>query len=248
MGIDLLDVTFRIEKSFDIDLSKEEFFGLERDYDIIVGDLYGLILQKLHLREVGRFDVRLNEQLWLKMQFLLHSVTAVPLHEIELKSPLETIFPRETRRKAWDAFRAVCPYRVGELDYPDGVRGGGLLLAAGVALIEQFQIWQIPGAQLFWPVLGLLGIWVFGETYLKLLSICAPLRNRFPSRMTTVKDLCRTILAVNYVDICNRFEFSSDKRYLTIWQKLVEILASALGVDPDEVTLQSRLVRDLGAG
>jgi acyl carrier protein len=247
MGIDLFDVTVRIEKSFQIELSDEDMRGLVRGQDIAIGDLYNLILKKKWLRDVGRYDWRLNEQLWSTMQGVLHSVTDVPLNQIELHLALESLFPRPTRRCAWDALREACPYRVKELDYPQGARVAGFLLAVGVVLIEQFQIWRMPGANWFWPLLGLLAVWMVSETYLKIMSICAPLRNRFPAGMRTVKDLCRIVMATNYVEICNRVKIPLDQRCVVIWEELVEILVAALGVDPEEVTYRSLLFRDLGA-
>ena len=246
MGMDLSDITYRIEKAFDIDLSWEEVADLARDDDITVGDLFSLLLKKIYLRDVGRYDIRLNYDLWVEIQSVLHSVTNVPTNRIELKTLLKTLFPRKTRRAQWDALRDACPYRVRKLDYPRGLRVVGFSLAAGMVLIEQFQIWKIPGANWFWPLLGLFGIWVFVETYLKVLSICAPLQICFPAGMVTVKQLCRAVLATDYMHICKNVEVPLDQRCLTAWQEFTEILVDVLGVDKDEITFRSLLVRDLG--
>ena len=247
MGLDLLDIKFRIEKTFRIEVSKEELFDLARDQDIVVGDLYELILQKLHLRDVARRSMRSNEYLWLQVQSALGSAAQMPFEQIELSLPLKILFPRESRRARWAALRETCPYRICELDYPRFVRIGGYLLAAGVVAIEQFQVWQIPGARWFWPLLGVIGVWMVGETYAKVMSICAPLRTRFPSGMATVKDLCRSVLASNYADISSGAEAVSDDRSAAVWEQLVEILATTLGVDPTDVSFRSRLFGDLGA-
>ncbi len=173
MGMDFLDITFRIEKAFQIELSKDDFEKLVHDNDITAGDLYDLVLRKLHLRDVGRYDLGLNRALWSDVQQVLCTVTHIPIERIQLQVPLEELMPRETRRETWDALRNTCPYRIGELEYPRLVRVLGLLIAAAVVLIEQFHLWRIPGAKWFWPVLGALGCWMVGETYLKVLSICA---------------------------------------------------------------------------
>ena len=47
MGLDLLDLKFRIERDLHLEVSQEEFVGLWRNRDIAVGDLYELILKKL---------------------------------------------------------------------------------------------------------------------------------------------------------------------------------------------------------
>ncbi len=96
VGVDFLDIGFRIEREFCVSVSKDDWTSLVRDNDITVGDLYGLILQKLHLEDIGRHDLGLNFRLWSEMQSVLHSVTAVPREQIELNSPLEALFPRDT--------------------------------------------------------------------------------------------------------------------------------------------------------
>jgi hypothetical protein len=246
MGVDLLDIGFRIEKKFHVSVSKDDLVGLLRDNDVTAGDLYELILTKLHLQDVGRHDLGLNFRLWSEMQSTLQSVTAAPREQIELNSPLETLFPRGTRREMWDELRRACPYRIAELDYPHVVRYVALIVTAAVVLIEAQRVWKIPGVNWFWPLLGLLGCWAFGETYLKILSICAPLRTRLPRGMKTVKDLCRAVLAANYEAICQGTDVTINQPSLAAWEQLVEILAFVLAVDPDTITFRSRLVRDLG--
>jgi hypothetical protein len=246
MGMDALDIVFRIEKNFQVKVSKDDFLGLVRDNDVTAGDLYSLLLQKLHLTNSGRHDYGLNLELWAEMQRLLYCVTLVPIEQIQLQTPLEQLFPRETRRETWDALRETSPYRIAELDYPPIVRWLGFLLAAAVVVIEQFHLWQIVWAKWLWPVLGILGLWMVSETYLKILSVCSSFRDRLPARMKTVKDLCRAVLAANYTQICTKTDLPVDERSLTVWEQLVEILSQALGVEPDHVTFRSRLVRDLG--
>jgi len=220
MGLDLADITFRMEKAFDVDISQDDLEAIARDQDIVVGDLYELVLRKLHLRDVGRYDIRLNRALWIELQAVIHSVTETPLDRIELGTPLETLFPRETRRTTWDALREASPDRIRKLDYPRIVRMVGFPLAAGTAFVELFQIWQVPGVKWLWPLLGFLGIWMLVETYAKVMWVLAPLRSRFPSGMITVKDLCRIVLATNYRDICRRAEIPHDERGLAVWQQL----------------------------
>jgi acyl carrier protein len=247
MGLDLLDLTFRIEKDFHIDVPRDEFHALLQDGDIVVADLYEFILRRLHLRDTGRNSVRLNAFLWSEMRAALHSATNTPFDQIELGTPLEKLFPREIRRSQWEALRDVCPYKIRDLDYSGFVRLAGFLLAVGVVVIEQGNFWQIPGAQWFWPLLGAVGIWMVGETYAKLLRVFAPLRRCFPSGMRTVKDLCRAVMSMNYADICKESDFVLDERCSVVWEQLVEILAGVLGVDPGQVTFRSRLIADLGA-
>lgn len=245
MGLDFLDIVFRIEKTFDLKLSQGDLATIARDDDVVVGDLYDFLRRKLWLRDFARNDLRLNYALWAGLQGVLCSVTQTRPEQVELKTPLATLFPRSKRRDAWEAMRDACPYRIPKLDYPAVVRFGGFVLAVAMALMEQFQFWQVPGAKWLWPLLGILGIWMLVETYTKVLWVLAPLRRRFPSGIATVKDLCRTVLATNYENICRDVEIPLDDRYVDVWEQLVGILVDALGVDREEVTFHARLVKDL---
>ena len=88
------------------------------------------------------------------------------------------------------------------------------VVTASVVLIETQHVWQIPGVNWFWPLLGMLGCWVFSETYFKILSICARWRTRLPRGMKTVKDLCRAVLAANYEEICQGTERTLNRQSL----------------------------------
>jgi len=252
MGMDLLDIRFRIEKTFDIDLSVDDLAALVHDEDITVGSLYILVLQRKCLRDAAKRDLRLNYDLWMEIEHVLQSVTEAS-HRIEPQTPLNTLFPRKGRRARWDILRDACRYRVEKLEYPMVVSVVGALLAVGMASIEQFPIWRIGAAKWLWPLLGILGIAMFVESYWKILSICAPLRKCFPGRMVTVKDFFRVIVAENYTEICagsgvccNDVHIDLDERCLNAWWQLTQVLVDVLAVDADEVSFECRLVRDLG--
>jgi acyl carrier protein len=255
MGIDLLDVAFRVEKAFGVPLAASDFEQMVRDRDIVVGDLYELILRRVHARDTVRNDIRLNFALWEELQRQLGAAAGVPVGEVQLKTPLGRLFPPSTRRVAWERLQAASRYRIPTLDYPWPVRPIGFALALAMALLEQFRIWQLPGAQWLWPVLGLLGIWMFAESYGKLMAVFAACRIRFPGGMKIVKDLARAVVATDYQTIlagsreepAGSYDLPADDRCLAVWQQLREILADTLGVKAEEVTLKSRLIADLGA-
>ena len=255
MGMDLLDVAFRVEKTFGISLAASDFEQLAREHDVVVGDLYELILRKIRAHDTVRTDVRLNFAVWEELRQKIGCAAGVAVDDVQLKTPLETLFPRETRRRAWEALRAAGPYRIATLDYPWAVRPIGLLLAAAMALVEQFRVWQIPGAVWLWPILGLFGVWMFAETYGKMMWLLAAWRLRFPLGMKTVKDLVRDVLRNNSEAIVVAQQGTGaggdyipvDDRCIAVWQQLRQILSDALGVNIEKVTLESRLVADLGA-
>jgi acyl carrier protein len=255
MGMDLLDIAFRTEKAFGIRMDASDFEHLARDRDIVVGDLYALILRKIHIFDTVRTSVPLNFAVWEELQQQLGKVAGVAKDEILLKTLLEDIFPRDARRIAWEELRSESPYRIASLDYPGALRPVGLSLAAAMVLVEQLHVWRIPGALWLWPILGAVGVWMFAESYAKLMSIFAVWRTRFPKGMRTVKDLVRTVLANNSEEIvagkkggtAGDLEIPLDDRSVAVWQQLREILSDALGVNVEKVTLESRLIADLGA-
>jgi acyl carrier protein len=255
MGLDLLDVAFRVEKTFGVPLAANDFEQLVRDRDIVVGDLYELILRRVHARDTVRNDVRLNFALWEELQQQLGAAAGVPADEVQLKMPLELLFPPSTRRAAWERLRTASRYRIPTLDYPWPVRPIGFSLALAMALLEQFRIWQAAGVLWLWPILGLVGIWMFAESYGKVIAVLAAWRIRFPGGMKLVKDLARAVVATDYQTILagspkglvGSYDLPANDRCLAIWQQLQEILADALGVKVEEIALKSRLIADLGA-
>lgn len=255
MGLDLLEIAFDVEKEFGVKMDAEDLDGLVRDRDIVVGDLYALILRKVHIRDTVRTDIPLNFAVWEELREQVSKATGVAKSEILLKTLLEEIFPRETRRVAWEGMRSACPYGIASLDYPRAVRPIGLAVAGAMVLVEQFHIWRIPGAVFVWPIVGILGIWMFSESYAKVMSVFAVWRTQFPRGMRTVKDLVRSILAGNSEKImaykrggiAGEVEIPIDDRSVAVWEKLREILSDAIGVKVEKVTLESRLVADLGA-
>jgi hypothetical protein len=113
---------------------------------------------------------------------------------------------------------------------------------------EQFQIWQIPGVNWLWPLLGLAGLWMFVETYAKLMSMFDFLKTCFPARLITVKDLCRAMFAANYRKICEQTRTSLAADNGRVWDRLALILEQVSGVDRANISFRSRLVQDLGLG
>jgi len=245
MGMDFLDISLRIERDLEVTLSDDDLAELARDGDITVGDLYLCVLRRLNLRDLAQRDIGMNYALWKEIQELLCAVTNTPVTEVELKTPLAALFPRQSRPAAWSALREACRYRVPKLDYPGSVRVIGWMLATTMVAGELLNFWQLIGAAQVWPLFALLGIWMLVETYAKLLSGLARFRTRFPARTQTVKDLCRRIIAGNYEDICEGVEIPLDDECLAVWRKLQEILVDVLGVKEEEITFEGRLVADL---
>lgn len=246
MGLDLLDITYRLEKSLGVKIELTDFEGIVRDRDVLVGDLYNLILAKLDLRDVGRYDYGLNVALWEAVRQRVAEVSQRPSETIEPATPLAELFPRNTRRERWAALRESLPLRIPELDYPVAVRYAAAGLALGMVAVDYLKIWQFAAARWLWPLLAILGLWLLAETHFKVMARLRPFRMAFPRQMRTMKDLCRHALALNYAEIHRQADLSADPRCGDVWEKLVAVLAEVLAVEPEEIAFHSRLVRDLG--
>lgn len=101
MGLDWYEIHLGLEKTFDVSLSDDDFQDVFRDRDIRVGDLYEVLLKKLEINEVVRYDVSVNFILWRRMQADLHQVTGLPLDDIKLQTPLVDLFPKQDRCEMW---------------------------------------------------------------------------------------------------------------------------------------------------
>lgn len=249
MGLDLLDVSFRIEKEIGVQVEADDWTSLIRHNDIEVGDLYLLVLRRLHLHDVARTSLALNRHVWETIQAALSAATMVPAEWIELATPLGSLFPVGTRQEDWEAFRARCRWAVGELEYPANVVSMSWTLAITAAVIEQWQFWKWgrpPGS--LWLLLGLVGLWMVVETRRKIMRCLRRWRTGLPRGLTSVKDLCRATLANNLRQLADEDDapVTIDAKAAYIWQNLRQVLADALGVDESQVTFRSRLMRDLG--
>lgn len=249
MGLDLFDLTYRIEKELGVEISCDDLQTLTRQNDIVVGDLYALILKRLGLENDARYSLAVNRRVWQEVQASLAQVIGRPPTDIRLETPLDILFPPSARRTLWMQFRSQSPFEFPDLDYPRWVMAAGWGLAITAVGMEQLQLWQLRPAGWFWPLLGVLGLWTVWETHRKLLSGLARFRTVFPSRLRTVKDLCRAILAANLrhaaleaggmPPVC--------ESSIHIWEQLQDILSLVLGVERTQITFRSRLIRDLGA-
>jgi hypothetical protein len=247
MGLDLLDITYRLEESLGVEIEQTDFEGIVRDRDVLVGDLYNLILAKLDLRDVGRYHYGLNAALWEAVRDRVAEVSQQPAETIEPATPLAALFPRKERRDRWAALRESSPLRIPELDYPVAVRYTAAGLALGMVAVDYLKIWQFAAARWLWPLLAILGLWMLAETHFKVMAMLRPFRTAFPRQMQTMKDLCRQVLALNYADIHRQAELPADPRCGEVWETLVSVLAEVLAVEPEEIGFHSRLVHDLGA-
>ena len=248
MGLDAIEIQMEIEETFGIEWTDDDYLAVSKDNDITVGAMYERILEKAGLHDDARNNLRLNFQLWKQTQIALHQITAWPLDKVELSTPLEDLFPTDRRRDLWDDFQQAYEYRIPELDYPLKVRFVAISLAAVPFLVEQVHIFLVPGFEIIKGVCILLGLWLFSETYLKMLPLLAGYRTAIPHNVLTVKELCHWILGANFRELCHDNEIPLAPKCMAVWELLTQVFVNSLEVEESDVTYQTRLFDDLGAG
>lgn len=84
------------------------------------------------------------------------------------------------------------------------------------------------------------GITLSARTY----AVTISARVHIPEGSRTIRELTDTILARNYVELIVQHQHWHEAE---VWQVLRGILVDVLGVLPEQVTREARLVEDLGA-
>ena len=253
MGLDLFDVLHRIEQEFGVALSDDDLSLIIAERDIRAGALCVLVEQRRRILDQVRLDLGINRQVWEELRAAL--AAAAPEHSsgLDLSTALEAIFPRTTRREAWDRLRTISSLPIPELEYPRLVQVAGWTFALLAAVLELAQFrWQWFGpwrrVAVFWLLPGLVGLWMVFESRRKLLNWMRPWRTSLPRGMQTVKDLCRGLLATRGLELVDpeRALAGSGATAVDLWPQMQQLLADVLGVKPEEVVPEARLFADLG--
>ncbi len=255
MGIDLLDIAFRIEKSFGVRFDVRELLG---DWtgeppplgpSIKVGDVYELILEKRKALNLPEGAGRLESLALADVRLALSRVLDVSPDTIRPEDRLSRLLPLKQRRRQWRRLRrqlkGLGPLKRRRTAFR-GARWGGLFAVMGIAIVGLGYTGILPVGHpawwIAWPVLVLSG-YVGGAFALNALGDLG-MAKRIPWEARTVELLARTHLARNRRSYLDRGGTDSDE---DVWYTLQVIIADALAVDVKEVTREADLVRDLGA-
>ena len=92
MGIDLLDVSFRLEKTTGVKLMADDWSALVVENDICVGDLYSLLICRLDLSHEIRTDIELNETVWHRVQAAVARISNKSPADITMEMTLCELF------------------------------------------------------------------------------------------------------------------------------------------------------------
>lgn len=244
MGIDLLDVQFRIEKAFGLQLEQEFFPDLIDKHhpnwqmpgqprpDVTVGQIYQELLERL--RRENRLESDYSQLRALTLHSVLDSLKrSLERPDLTAETPVTELLPPPLNRASWNRLAAslnIEPPLIPWTTMTQVSYVGGCLVA--VVLWFTTFLFEIPIKSLILAVLGMLSI---------ILWRSALERQRFPPSIRRIQDLSDHVLRVRLREPGSRWPEEP------VWDQLREVMVDALGVDDHEVTPEARLIQDLGA-
>jgi acyl carrier protein len=236
MGIDLLDVQWRIERTFRIRVRRDEWekmFGSGT-----VGELYTFVLEKMG---ATRWPFCLGVPVFDRVRAALAAEFGVPAEEVTPSADLALLLPSR-RRQAWARLRRALDLSLPALQRPVLIDrlATSLIFKGMVCLyppVAALLLWWDPAALVSCVASGFgLGGFVLVMTY--------PLAVQLPPSCATVKGFITTLLRQHYGLLAGREQMWHHRE---VWYALQTILVEALNVRPEDVTPASHLVQDLGA-
>lgn len=253
MGIDLIDLSFRIKNGLGVDLSLADWNALAQDQDISVKDLYALILFRRNLKPTGTpVDSTVSESVWQRVHSNILAKTAKPTETITPQSHIMELFPDIACEEAWRKVQEGLEWQLPPLQLAEhnqrliqrwhSIRNILAATSYTVVILVAFtgQIAVAVGAALSSLVLLVLGAILLDQCQQRM-------PKELPDDVVTLKDLCSRIEQSYGWTIPVRPNLHEEARRQREWEQLKLILVNGLGVDPEEVTYEAKLIRDLGA-
>lgn len=227
MGSDGVELILAVEDAFQINISDEEAANVST-----VGDLHNLVVSKL---QGQRFSRCLTIAAFYRTRRGIIEVLRVSRREIRPSTPLDTIFPRGTRREEWHRVQNTLSLKLPTLQHPGWIQF--CLLSTGVMTTVGTGMYC--GVGLGWlALLFLIGI-VAGGFLIRLSPLLA---TSFPNGNVTVGDLARDVLAVNHARLIEMFGGWNTK---DVWESLCRLIVIETRVAPEKITPDARIVDDL---
>ncbi len=202
-------------------------------------------------------DIQLNESVWDRTRTALAQVADIPVTEVTLSRRLDELLPDHVRPELWKNLQHILQLGMPSLELSQTAKRTQAIEACAVllgtpmiptAIIATLLRAQFPNR--FWvlPVMAILMSMASSVFFLsRYYTYWERRRQVLPPGIETVKDLCRQIRDLNAFRLIGRSLSHDLDDGQKIWALLKECLVNTLGVDDDEVTMEARFIRDLGA-
>lgn len=261
MGVDMLDITFRLEKAIGIKIPAEQFWDRAiEDFevspgrfkkDVRVKRVHELLCELTMTLPGSVFDPESRRQHVVES---LHRCFGVRAELLTPETKLEDIVPKRNRRAEWERLAAEVGSPLPQLSLSGalslvGLMSGFAAVCSFIASVGQLlgrnsnaagkslllaMILAVPAALLFWQ----------------------SMRTRFAYDCQTIDDLLRSIACLEAASI-TRQKASATETGTTepspnpwtadlLWQVMKVVFVDALGVDEEEVVPEALMIRDLG--
>lgn len=255
MGLDFLDVVVSLERRFGVTISDQEVAGLRT-----VEDIVGLLEGRVQRREAVTC---LSLPWFLKLRRLTRDVAGDNQLVVRPSSPVAEVLTPEQRKQLWKRLPDLLGKKPQDLERPHSI---GLLIflgflveaVLGLAVLSMldrpllfglvggaYTSWWVflltrPQNLTSWLLVGLLegglGVWL-------VILMTRPLKTHPPEGYKTFGEITQRLVAREAATV----GFPSGSAEL-IRIELAEVLSQVVGVDPDEVTMDARLIEDLDMG
>jgi acyl carrier protein len=243
MGLDVLDLFMRVERTFDITIPDED---AERLYT--VGDLHRYILGKVPLveREPGQTgpSICLSGRAFYRLRRVLVDGGAGDRRAIRPAALVEGLIPIAGRRRRWAQVEGELGWGLPPLVRPRWVVGFAYWLL-GVLMVPMFVA---SVALLGGSAEGFVGagaaLVAFAVLYgFAAYKITTPLATLLPDGCVCMRDLVEQLVVSNYGKL--RKDTGGWGRPEEIWESLLATLVDVLGIPPESISEESRFLEDL---
>lgn len=263
MGVDMLDITFRLEKKLGLQIDGAEFWnkavedietspGRHRK-DVRVSRLLEVLCELTGSSGQSHFDVDLSRQ---RMIEALQSCFDIAPGRLTLETKLCEVIPRQKRSVHWERLAVALGQPLPTLQRPVVVRLlCGLSVFAAVVSCGWLTV-ELTRAYCDVRVANALGTLCIGFTIGFGILWHRPRPTQFLWNCQTIDDLAQCVACCDAVQIARQNAAAIQTHQSPphpnpwtrdmLWRVLHEVLVDVLGVDDDEVVPQALLVRDLG--
>lgn len=228
MGLDYVELILALEDEFQISISDEEASEV-----VTVGDLHALVRSKLAGPDTKRC---LTSASFYRVRRGLVEALGVDRRSVRPVTPLDPMMPLAHRRILWRQFQEHTKLKLPHLRRSNGVTVS--LMVSGLALTV------LPGLRanidkpwlMLLTILGLAIGWLLTRTTPMLVL-------EFPYRAQTVGDLARGAVATNYARLVEELGGASAHE---TWDRFSRVFIQQTGLSQDDLSLEARIVDDLG--
>lgn len=243
MGIDLLDISFHIEKSFGIRMPVDVWFDMagttrdcvDRHFDVSVGQLYEYLLCRLDESPSGFRPPRVSRDVLFDR---LSRFFDVPPEQLEMETELDGLLGVADRQTQWSDLSRFLETRLPPLRRPLWLTAsiGARAIATLVIGLSLTNLWN---TGVGWGV----ALPVTGVVWLLALGITVNEATVLPSHFGSVAALYRLVnRTAGKLNPDRPGPWSRED----VWHMLETILVECLAVDPNQITPEARLIADLG--